>query len=50
MKALMGEHPVVTESDAVATKRKKGQEEGDVHPSNVGVPEKDNGGDHSEDR
>ena len=45
----MGEHPVVTEGDAVATEGKKGEEEGDVHPSNVGVPEKDNGGDHPKD-
>ena len=45
----MGEHPVVTEGDAVATEGKKGEEEGDVHPSNVRVPEKDNGGDHPKD-
>jgi hypothetical protein len=34
----MGEHPVVTEGDAVATKGEKGEEEGDVYPSDVVVP------------
>jgi hypothetical protein len=34
----MGEHPVVTEGDAVATEGEKGEEEGDVYPSDVVVP------------
>jgi hypothetical protein len=34
----MGEHPVVTEGDAVATEGEKSEEEGDVYPSDVVVP------------
>jgi hypothetical protein len=34
----MGEHPVVTEGDTVATEGEEGQKQGNIYPSDVVVP------------
>lgn len=50
LKTFMSEHPMIPNRNAVATKGKEGEEEGNVHPGNIGVPEKDDGGDDAENR
>ncbi len=45
----MGKHPMVADSDAVTTKSEKGKKESEIDPGNIGVPEKNNSGDHPED-
>jgi hypothetical protein len=46
----MSEHPMIPNRNAVATKGKEGEKEGNVHPGNIGVPEKNDGGDDAENR
>ena len=50
LKALVGEHPVVAQGDSVAAKGEEGEEEGEVNPGDVRVPQKDDCGNDPENR
>jgi hypothetical protein len=49
LKALVGEHSVVAEGDAKGCHDEERQKKGEVDPSDIGVPEKDNGRNDPED-
>jgi hypothetical protein len=48
LETFVGKHSVVADGDAVTTKGEKGKKESKIDPSDIRVPEKNNGGDHPE--
>jgi hypothetical protein len=45
----MGEHSMVTEGDSEAAQSEKGEKKGEINPSDIRVPQKDNGGNKTKD-